>query len=323
MKKKLFITDLKIGDSIFGETFAVKSYKRAATRNNKPFVDIELGDNSGSIKGKIWSDDLSSCDKVVEGDVVEVTATVEDFMNAPQMKITNMKKTDAYEISDLQQRTEFNIDDMWHDIEKTIGDIKNPHLKKLLDAVFNEETVEKFKTSPAAYKVHHNYLGGLLEHTWEMVRMSESIKSHYPKLNMDMVKTGLILHDIGKLEEFEMATTIIFTNKGKLLGHLYIGAEIVKHRAPKDMPEDLLNEVLHIVLSHSGKKEFGSPVVPMTGEAMAVHVIDYASSHIRIAYGQIHGTLGSEQFTQYVPQLGTELYRSPYTEEEANEDIPF
>jgi len=323
MKKKLYITDLKIGDSIFGETFAVKGYKRAATRNNKPFIDIELADNSGTIKGKIWSDDISACDRVTEGDVVEVTATIEDFMNAPQMKITNLKKTNIFELSELQQKTEFDIDKMWQDIEKTIEEVKNPHLKKLLNAVFDEETVGRFKNSPAAYKVHHNYIGGLLEHTWEMVKMSESIKNHYPKLNMDMIRTGLILHDIGKLEEFEMTTTITFTNKGKLLGHIYLGAEIVKHRAPKDMPEDLLNEVLHIVLSHSGQKEYGSPVVPMTGEAMAVHVIDYASSHIRIAYSQIHGDLGSEQFTQYVPQLGTELYRSPYTEEAINEDIPF
>lgn len=323
MKKKLYITDLKIGDSIFGETFAVKGYKRGATRNNKPFVDIELADNTGAIKGKIWSDDLSACDRVVEGDVVEVTATIEDFMSAPQMKITNMKKTTSYEISELQQKTEFDIEDMWKDIEKTISSLKNPHLRKLFDAVFDEVTIEKFKLSPAAYKIHHNYLGGLLEHTWEMLRISDSIKTHYPKMNMDLVKAGIILHDLGKIEEFEMTTTIVFQNKGRLLGHVYIGAEIVKNRAPKDMPEDLLNEVLHIILSHSGQIEHGSPVVPMTSEAMAVHVVDYTSSRIRIAYSQIHGNSGNEQFTQYVPQLGTELYRSPYMDEETNEDIPF
>lgn len=323
MKKRLYITDLKIGDSIFGETFAVKGYKRGATRNNKPFVDIELADSSGSIKGKIWSDDLSACEKVVEGDVVEVTATIEDFMNAPQMKITNMKKTDVFEISELQQRSEFDIEKMWQDVEKAIDELRNPHLKKLLNAVFDEETTERFKKGPAAYKVHHNYLGGLLEHTWEMLRMSDSIKTHYKKMNMDLVRAGVILHDLGKIEEFEMTTTIVFQNKGRLLGHIYAGAELVRHKAPADMPEDLLNEVLHIILSHSGQIEHGSPVVPMTAEAMAVHVIDYASSRIRIAYTQIHGSLGNEQFTQYVPQLGTELYRSPYTDQETNEDIPF
>jgi 3'-5' exoribonuclease len=323
MKKKYYIKDLKIGDSLFGETFAVKSYKRGATRNNKPFIDIELSDNSGAIKGKVWSDDLSACDKVAEGDVVEVTATVEDFMGARQMKITNMKKTEVYELVELQQKTEFDVEKMWQDIEKTITGIKNPYLKNLLETIFDDETTDKFKKSPAAYKVHHNYLGGLLEHTWEMLKMTESVSSHYQKLNMDLLKTGVILHDIGKAFEFEPSTTILITNKGKLLGHIYLGAEIVKHHAPKDTPEDLLDEVLHIILAHHGQKEFGSPVVPMTAEAITVHVLDYSSAKMKIAYSQIFDDLGNEQFTQYVPQLGTELYRSPYSDIEVNEDIPF
>jgi len=183
--------------------------------------------------------------------------------------------------------------------------------------------IEDFKHSPAAYKVHHNYAGGLLEHTWEMLRIAQSIKKHFPKMNMDILNAGIILHDIGKISEYEMGTTITFKTQGKLLGHLYLGAEIVKHNAPQDMPQDLLDEILHIVLSHTGKTEYGSPVVPMTAEAMAVHVIDYTSSRVRIAYNQIHGNLGNEDFTQYIPQISTELYRSPYIDDGKNQDIPF
>lgn len=323
MNKKIYISDFKQGDAVFSEVFAVRSYKKAATRNNKPFIDIELADATGTIKAKIWSDDLGNCDVVTEGDVVNINGTVEDFMGRPQLKITNLKKTEKYELSELQQVSEFNIDEMWNDIKKIIDGLSNPHLKDLLNNIFTEEMVERFKKSPAAYKVHHNYAGGLLEHTWEMVKIAQSIKKHFPKINMDLVNTGLILHDIGKVSEFEMTTTVTFTNHGKLLGHIYIGAEIVKHSAPPDMPQDLLDEVLHIVLSHTGLTEFGSPVVPMTAEAMAVHVIDNTSSKIRIAYTQIHGGLGNDQFTQYVPQLGTELYRSPYTDNDTNQDIPF
>lgn len=323
MKKKYYIRDLKIGDAVFGETFAVKNYKKGATRNNKPFVDIELSDNTGFIKGKIWSDDLSACDRVKEGDVVEVTATIEDFMNAPQIKITNMKKTETFSLDELQQRTDFDTEEMWQDIEHEISQIKNPHLKKLLSSVFDEEIIAKFKSGSGALKVHHNYIGGLIEHTWEMLHMSNSVMPHYEKLNSDLMKTGIILHDIGKIYEFEVNTTITMTNQGKLLGHIYLGSELVRHRAPKEMPADLLDEVLHIILSHHGLKDYGSPVVPMTAEAIAVHVIDYASTKMKIAYSQIHGELGSEQFTQFVPQLGTELYRSPYLREDINEDSPF
>jgi 3'-5' exoribonuclease len=321
--KKLFISDLKIGDSIFGETLAVKSYVKKSSRNNKPYIDLELSDATGTIKGKIWSDDFPNCDQVNDGDVVVVNGTIDDF-NGPQLKISNMKKTDKFEMADLQQKSAFDTERMWGDIEKAIKAISNPHLRALLENIFSDDDLrEKFKTWPAAYKIHQNYIGGLLEHTWEMLRIAATLKDHYPKLNMDLVNTGIILHDIGKTVEYTQGTTIGFTDRGKLLGHEYIGAEIAKHSAHKDMPEDLLNEVLHIIISHLGNKEFGAPKVPMTAEAMAVYVIDLASARINMAYTLIHGNLGKENFTQYVPQLGAELYRSPYTDDLSNEDIPF
>lgn len=321
--KELFIADLKVGDQVFDETFAVKSYKKGATRNNKPFIDIELADNSGSIRGKIWSDDMANAQVVEEGDVVTVNGTVEDFMGAPQLKITNLTKTKEYKIEDLQQKSQFDIEKMWSDVEDKIKNIKNPHLKKLCENIFDKETTENFKKSPAAYRVHHAYVGGLLEHIWEMLKMTDSLKSHYPKINMDIVNTGIILHDIGKMLEFETETTIVFTDQGKLLGHVFLGADKVRKNAPKDMPQDLLSEVLHIVLSHHGELEYGSPIVPMTTEAIAVYGIDHASAKLNTAYQHIHGTLGSETYTQYVRQLGTELYRSPYIDDLANKDIPF
>lgn len=321
--KKLFVSDLKVGDSIFGETFAIKSYVKKASRNNKPYIDIELSDSSGSIKGKIWSDDFANCDAASDGDVVIVNGTIDDY-NGPQFKITNLKKTDKFEMADLQQVSAFDIERMWGDIEKAIKDISNPHLKKLLENVFEDKDIkEKFISWPAAYKIHQNYIGGLLEHTWEMLKIAGTLKDHYPKLNMDLVNTGIILHDIGKTVEYTQGTTIGFTDRGKLLGHEYLGIEITKEHAPAEMPEDLLNEVLHIIISHLGNKEFGAPKVPMTAEAMAVYVIDLASARINMAYTMIHGETGKENFTQYVPQLGAELYRSPYTDECINEDIPF
>ncbi len=324
MTKKLYINNLINGDAIFGEVFAVKAYKKGATRNNKPFVDIELSDNTGSIKGKIWSDDLGNCDTVKEGDVVEINGTVEEFMGKPQLKITNLKKTDKFKVAELQQKSDFNIEEMWQDVEEVIKKMKNPHLVKLLHNIFKDSKIKNgFKNGPAAYKLHHAYIGGLLEHTWEMLKMAQAIKNHFPKINMDLVNTGIVLHDIGKIEEFEMDTTIIYKNKGKLLGHVFLGTELVKHKASKDMPEELLDEVLHIILSHHGERQFGSPTVPMTAEAMTVYVFDLASSRVRMTYDNIHGTGGSDEFTQYIPQLGTELYRSPYLDSEINTDTPF
>jgi 3'-5' exoribonuclease len=323
--KKLFISDLKPGDSIFGEVFAVRSYKKSATRNNKPYIDLELADRSGAVKAKIWSDDLASCDVVGDGDVVSLNGTVEDFQGALQIKITNLTKTEKFDLTDLQQRSKFDIEEMYRDVQNTISGIKNPHIKNLLDNVFSDEELKnRFLYGPGAYKIHHNYIGGLLEHTWEMLKMAEPLKKQYPKLNIDLLNSGIILHDIGKAYEFDQKTTVVFRNEGKLLGHVFLGAEIVKAHAPKDMPEDLLDEILHIVLAHLGEKEYGASVVPKTAEAMAVFVIDYASFRINLAYNMIHeNQLGEEMFTQYSPHLKTELYRSPYLDDDSNLDIPF
>lgn len=321
--KKYFISDFKTGDSLFGEVFAVRQYKKGATRNNKPFIDIELADNSGTIKGKIWSDDMANCEKVEEGDVVSLNGTIEDFMNTPQLRITNLSKTENYDLADLQQKSKFDSEKMWHEISETIDKIGNPHIKKLLNNVFTDDFTAIFSSSTAAYRVHHAYINGLLEHTWEMLKMAKSLKSHYPKLNMDLVNAGIILHDIGKTAEYEIKTAINLTTAGKLMGHIFIGAEKVKNAAPEGMPEDLLQEIIHIVLSHHGELQYGSPVLPKTAEAIAVNALDQASTKINMAYNHIHGNLGDEVFTQYVSQLGTELYRSPYSEELMNEDIPF
>lgn len=322
MRKKIYVNNLKIGDSIFGESFAVKSYTKKASRNNKPYIDLELADKTGSIRGKIWSDNFSSCTDSKEGEIVEINATVDDF-NGPQLNITNLKIVNNFDIKEFQQTTIFDIEEMWSDIEKTVAKIKNPHIKKLLNNVFTEELTEEFKYSAAAYRVHHAYVGGLLEHTWEMLKMAEALKSHYPKINMDIVNAGIILHDIGKIYEYELTTTINISDKGKLLGHIFMGSALVSSAATDEMPKDLINEIIHIILSHHGEKEFGSPVVPMTTEAFAVSTLDAASSKLNSAYLNIHGELGNEKYTPYVSHLKTELYRSPYNEDIENEDIPF
>jgi 3'-5' exoribonuclease len=322
MTKKIFIENLKVGDSIFGEPFAVKAFTKKASRNNKPYFDVELMDRTGTIRGKIWSDDIKNCDQVIEGDIVEINGTVDEF-NGPQLNITNLKLTKNFEIEEFQQVTKFDTNKMWADLSKTIEGTKNPHIKKLYKNIFTPEMIEKFKTAAAAYRVHHAYCGGLLEHTWEMLKMAEALKSHFPKINMDIVNAGIILHDIGKIDEFEITTTISISDHGKLLGHIYLGAELIKSNIPDEMPEDLANEIIHIALSHHGEKEFGSPVVPMTTEALAVHTLDAASSKLNMAYTHIHGGLGTEKYTPYISHLKTELYRSPYLDKLENDDIPF
>ncbi len=322
--KKIFVEDLKKGDSIFDETFAVKYYKRSATRNNKPYIDIELTDRTGSIRGKIWSDDIARCKETRAGDVVNVSGTVEEFQGRLQFKVTNLDIEKDFELDDFQMKSKNDTDRMYSEIEKAISDIKNPHIKALLEKIFGDEKfADEFRNASAAYTVHHNYVGGLLEHTTEVIDLAKSLLKKFPKLNGDVLIAGSILHDIGKMQEFEVSTTISITTEGKLLGHIFLGTEYAKSRAPEDMPSDLLNEVLHLILSHHGELQFGSPIVPMTAEAVALAMCDKTSSQVNMAYNAIHEGIITDNFTEYHRQLGTELYRSPYLDTNNNEDIPF
>lgn len=322
--KELFIEDLKKGDTIFGENFAVKSYRKSATRNNKPYIDLELVDKTGSVKAKIWSDDMATCKTAKEGDVVSVSGTIEEFQGRLQMKITNLQPIDNFELEDYQMISINNTEEMFKEVRDNVSGIKNPHLKKLFENIFEDnDFVENFKKGSAAYTVHHNYVGGLLEHTLEVLEVSKSLIKKFPKLNEDLLISGAILHDVGKVKEFEIGTTIKIKKEGKLLGHIFLGAEFIKSKASEDMPADLLYELLHLVLSHHGELQFGSPVVPMTAEAVALFTSDYTSSRVNMAYTAIHSGEISDEFTEYHRQLGTQLYRSPFIDTLLNEDIPF
>lgn len=320
--KKLFIEDLKVGDSVFGELFAVKNYKKTATRNNRPYIDITLADKTGLIKGKIWSDDMKNCELVEEADIVSVSATIEEF-NGLQIRVTNLSKVEKYEPDDFMATSNFDINEMWKEIGEYRAKIKNNHLKKLLDNIFDDEFTKRYKESAAAFVVHHAYRGGIQEHVLDMLAMADGVLKRYPKLNADLLITGIIVHDIGKVFDYDTGTTITMTFEGRMLGHIFMGAEYVKSHAPKNMPQDLLDEVLHMILSHHGTLEFGSPVPPKTAEAVALSYLDYASFKINPAYNTIQKSEEGIQFTEYNRHLGVEFYRSPYLDELTNEDIPF
>ena len=153
--------------------------------------------------------------------------------------------------------------------------------------------------------------------------MADAILDRYPKMNGDLLKAGILLHDIGKIREYEMNTSITLSTTGKLLGHIFISAEYVKQHAPSDMPELLLDELLHLILSHHGQLEFGSPILPKTPEAISLASLDNTSAKINAAYIAIHETDDDSEFTMYYRHLGTELYRSPYLANIINEDLPF
>lgn len=321
--KNLYVKDLKANDSLFGEFFAVKSFQVKSGKMGE-YADILLSDKTGEIKGKMWSEALAKAGKVAEGEIAAITAKVQDDPKyGMQLIVSDFAPAEGVKDDDFMAASRFDITEMWDELQGYKNKIKNKFLKTTIDNVFVDNTKKLFQSSAAGLTVHHAYKGGLLEHTVEMLKMSDSLGTSYPKINKDILITGIILHDIGKIAEYETGLTVKITTRGKLLGHIMIGAEMISAAAPKDMPTDLLDELLHLILSHHGELDFGSPVKPKTVEAIALSRFDDASAKINAGYNMIHELGEGVEFTAFHRQLGTELYRSPYLDELVNEDLPF
>lgn len=321
--KTLFVKDLKANDSLFGEFFALKSFQKKTGKVGE-YADLLLSDKTGEIKAKIWSEALAKAELVAEGEIAAVSAKVQDDPKyGMQLIVTEFAKATDYKADDYMAASKFDIAEMWEDVTGYKKRIKNRYLREVLDNVFDPETTKKFQESAAGLTVHHAYKGGLLEHTLEMLKMSDCLETRYPKINRDLLIAGIILHDVGKIVEYETGLTVKMTTRGKLLGHIAIGAELVRAAMPSGMPENLQDELLHLILSHHGEFEFGSPVKPKTVEAIAISRFDDASAKINASYNMIHELEEGVEFTAFHRQLGTELYRSPYLNELVNEDIPF
>lgn len=322
--KNIYIKDLAKGMSLFGEMFAVKSFKELSTKNNKPYIDLELSDSTGTIKGKVWSESIQNVSKLEEGNVFCFDASVNIDSFGTQLNITKITPASEFNPGDFVPKSNFDTAEMEETLKNFVDNIKNPHLKNLVEKiVFDKDLYPKYISSPAAFYIHHAYQNGLLEHTVDMLKMSAPIKERYPNINYDLLVTGIIFHDLGKIFEYEMTNSISVTTKGKLLGHIYIGTQYVSDHAPKDIPQDLLDEVLHMILAHQGQLEYGSPIRPKTAEAVALYHLDDASTKINTAYHTIHKLSEEAEFSGYHKQLGVELYKSPYLNTLDNEDIPF
>lgn len=316
--KQLYIKDLKKGDKIFDESFAIKQYKKSSTVSNKPYIDIVLADKTGTIKAKIWSDDIQNCREAKVGDIIKIDGSVGEYREALQLQISCLDLLKNYNQDDYIEKSKNDIDTMFKQIQKVIDEIQNKYLKKLLEDIFEDkEFSELYKNAAGAFKVHHAYSGGLLEHNIEVLNVSRTLAESFPKVNKDLLFAGVLLHDIGKMYEYKVGTTITISKEGKLLGHIFIGTELVKNKAKdvKDFPADLLDELLHLILSHHGELEFGSPIKPMTPEAVILWASDNASAKVNMAYTIVHEGNITNEFTEYHKHLGTELYRSPYVDE--------
>ncbi len=290
-KKKTPLSKLKIGDFV-DDVFVVKIKRELrAYKNGFKFVLI-LSDASGqSMEYVYWGEQNREAvkkiyDSIVEDDVVHIQATVGTYRNKPQLSANSgdliaVLKEGEYDPLDFVQGPHRPIDEMLDELNFFIDSLKNPHLKKLLKHTLHNPTVLiKLKKHPSAIAIHHNRIGGFLEHTLEVAKICELFAKLF-KLDRDLVIAGALLHDFGKLEEMEVTTRIKGTRQGQLVGHIVQGAiSVAEAMAELETPPLIRDKVLHMIISHHGRQEFGSPKEPMFPEAVAVSIADEASAKI-------------------------------------------
>ncbi len=291
--------------------YSVKSKKIKLTRANKEYIDLILEDQTGEINGKVWDNVEHLNPTFDEGDIVYVEGFVETYNDKNQLRVQKIRKPyeDEVDPSTILPSAEESPEKMWSKLQELIKkNVKNPFLLELLKRLLNKYE-KKLKVWPGARKVHHSYLGGLLEHTLAVTEISEFLSKKYD-LDKDLTITGAILHDIGKLEEIKSPTKKEETEKGVLLGHIIIGVQILKEESERiiGFPEDLLNRLTHLVISHHGNYEFGAYQLPMTKEALALHFADFIDSQMNIFENILKNHTGDSIATDYDYRIGRKLF---------------
>jgi 3'-5' exoribonuclease len=321
MEKQRYIEELEEGEAI-DELFMVKASRLGETRAGKPYLSLTLSDKSGEIQGPVWDNAESLQDVCTPGNVVRIQGLVQVYRDKLQLRIERLQQVEVEtdQMEAFVQSSHRGMEEMAGELRQVIGSVKNSFLKKLLTRIFiKDETGKKFLESPAAKGIHHAYLGGLLEHSLSMAKVASLLARHYPGIDHDILVSGALLHDIGKTAELTSEGGIIdYTDKGRLKGHLVMGCEFVGQEASKikDFPDDLLTHLQHMVLSHHGRQEFGSPVVPMTPEALLLGFIDDMDAKMNLVE-QLRRKLknGQNQWSEYQRSLERYLLLSPLSED--------
>lgn len=280
--KEIYISDMTTFEEgrIFDGFFLVLAKQQRTTKTNKPYLNLILGDKSGQIDARVWDlDDTRITKDFDRGAIVKVRGSCSRFEDRLQMKIEQLRpaQPDEVEKSDLLPATGYDINDLWRQLANFVEDMVNPDLKRLLKAILADPSIAAaYREAPAARQLHHAWLGGLLEHVVSLLRLGERVAGHYPFLDRDLLLTGVILHDIGKIRELSWDSGFDYTIEGVLLGHIQMGVDIVEKAIAglPEFPDRLRTLVLHLILSHHGKLEFGSPKLPMIPEALALNFID-------------------------------------------------
>ena len=312
-----FINQIEPGETIDNIYIVRDPILRSTTRGDL-YIAMFLSDRSGQLNGRMWQATETIYKALPKPGFVQIQGRSELYQNNLQIIINNISVVDASNvcIDDFLARTDKDTKQMFEDVKKIVGQVKNAQLKALVGVFLaDDELMEKFCNAPGGMKLHHNYIGGLLEHTHNMLRVAVAILPLYPEVQTDLVLAGIFLHDIGKTEELSYDMAFSYTDSGQLIGHVVKSLLMINQKAETlrtkgtKIEQTLMDALGHIILSHHGQYEFGSPKLPATAEAFIVYYIDDLDAKINQVKAAIDSELSDSNWTTWKNALQTRLYR--------------
>ena len=324
-QKRLPIKDLRPDDRL-EQVFLVSSRELRQSKAGKPFIQAELQDASGRIKAMMWDAAPAIAADMPPESFILAKVRVEQYQGATQLVIESFRPIDSdkVDMADFLAHTEKDINQLWEQTLNHLRKIKDkPLLQLIKQFVGDEQLMERFRSCPAAVKMHHAYVGGLLEHTENMLATALRILPGYPQLNADLLLVGIFLHDMGKTAELDYSLSIKFTDAGNLLRHLVQGVLLVEDKARLagqatggQFPRDTLDQVMHIILSHHGQYDYGSPVLPATAEALLVHHLDNIDAKLNGLQQALATMLPDDgNWTSWMKMFDRQMYRPTDSEQ--------
>ncbi len=308
----ILISEMQEGKVVEG-IYLVRGKSIGTTRAGKPFLTLKLGDRSGEMEAKVWEGVEKASKEFSSGDFVKVAGLVNEYNGRLQLTLQSVKRVEGADINprDFLPASKRAGVEMMAELMACIRKVKDPHLSKLLLMIFQDPAFkEKFSTAPAAKAMHHAYLGGLLEHTLSVFRLCEDVAPHFPEVDRDLLRAGVLLHDIGKVDELDYSRNLGYTDRGRLMGHIALELEQVSEsiRSIPGFPDDKAILLKHLLVSHHGKEEFGSPVKPMTLEALILHMMDDLDAKTQTFRGMMEGQ-GDERWSAFHTRLGQFVFK--------------
>lgn len=319
--RRLFLRDCCAGD-IIEDVYIITGKQLSATQTGKFFIKAFLSDRSNQVTARMWNATRDIFNSIPDSGFLRVRGRIENYQNNLQIIIEQLwpAKEGTFAVDDLMPHTDKDIPSMCHKITELCGSIQNRHVAALVQAYLDDqELMADFCKAPAAMTFHHAYIGGLLEHTLNAMEVADAIVRFYPRLNRDLLLAGIFLHDIAKTWELKYETAFGYTDGGQLVGHIVKSAMWVEHKAKaaektlgEKIPQEVIDVIQHIIISHHGEPEFGAVKCPATPEAIAVHYIENLDAKLMMSLGATRGEAASASegnWTEYMKAFGGRLFR--------------